>query len=334
MNETLLKEIKIGTHVIMPVILAPMCGITDAPFRQLVKSFGAGLTVSEMIASHATTLRTKDSKLKSFFSKSEKISAVQLVGRDPKIMAEAAILLEGSGADLIDLNFGCPVKKVVGSNCGSALMKDLKLAAQIIESVIKAVKVPVTIKMRLGWDENNKNAPTLAKISEDLGIKMVAVHGRTRAQLYEGKANWDFIREVKDAVTIPVIANGDIKSPEDAALCLQISKADGVMIGRGVYGKPWLLNQITKYLTTGERISEPSLPEKLETIISHYNDIINCYGETVGVPIARKHIGWYTSGLPKSAKFRMEFNQIVSSQEGLNKLSEYFKRTIVLQNSM
>ena len=207
-------------------------------------------------------------------------------------------------------------------------MKNLNLATKIIESAVKAVKIPVTVKMRLGWDENNKNAPELAKISENLGAQMITVHGRTRTQMFTGKANWDFIRKIKSKVQIPVIANGDINTPEDALTCLTLSNASGIMIGRGAYGKPWLLNQIIEYLATGKKIPEPCLPEKFKILCGHYNDMLSYYGEIIGIPFARKHIGWYTAGLPNSAKFRMEFNKIISSREGNSKLSEYFTKII------
>ncbi|NRA73131.1 MAG: tRNA dihydrouridine synthase DusB [Rickettsiales bacterium] len=323
-----LKEIKIGNHNIAPVILAPMTGVTDVPFRRLVKNFGAGLTISEMVASQAMILKTKISIKKSSFSQTETIPAVQLVGSNPHTMAEAAKLNEDLGAKIIDINFGCPAKKVVGTNCGSALMKDTKLAAQLIKSTVKAVKLPVTVKIRLGWDEQNKNAPEFAKIAEDLGAQMITVHGRTRSQMFTGKANWHLIREVKDKVKIPVIANGDIKSPEDAIACLQHSNASGVMIGRGAYGKPWLINQILQYLMNGKQISEPSLSEKLQIILNHYNEMLNYYGEKIGIAFSRKHIGWYTMGLPNSAKFRMEFNRVTSKNQATDKLVEYFNTII------
>jgi tRNA-dihydrouridine synthase B len=328
MNKPPLKEIKIGEHSITPVLLAPMCGVTDVAFRKLVKSFGAGLTISEMIASQAVTSQTKNALQKAFFSEHEEISVVQLAGRDPTILAEAARLSEETGAKIIDLNFGCPVKKVVGGNAGSALMKDLKLAGEIINSAVTSVKVPVTVKMRTGWCDENKNAPDLAKLAEDLGVKMITIHGRTRSQMFQGKADWEFIRTVKEKIKIPVIANGDIKSPDDAKQCLESSGADGIMIGRGVYGKPWLINQIIQKLTKNEDIPPPTLPEILKTILSHYKDIMDLYGDKVGLLFARKHIGWYASSLPNSSKFRMEFNKILSVPEAIEKISSYFEELI------
>jgi tRNA-dihydrouridine synthase B len=323
-----LKKIKLGEHIITPVILAPMVGVTDVPFKKVVQSFGAGLTVSEMIASNALTLKTRKALQQSSFIGVPGIRAIQLAGRDPQIVSEAARISEALGAQIIDLNFGCPVKKVVGGNAGSALMKDKKLAADIIGSVVKAVKLPVTIKMRTGWDDNNRNAPEIAAMAEDLGVQMITVHGRTRTQMFHGKADWEFIAQVKAAIKIPVIANGDIKSIEDAEACLKASNADGVMIGRGSYGKPWLVNQILQYLTTNQRIPAPSLPEILKTILSHYKDLINYYGESIGVPVARKHISWYTSGLPNASKFRMDFHHTTSSSEAIDKITEYFQTTI------
>jgi len=303
-------KISIGNIEINPVILAPMSGVTDMPFRKLVKKCGAGLVVSEMIASRAMILQTKQSMQKCEVSKEEDITSIQLAGCEPEVMAEAAKLNEDMGAHIIDINFGCPVKKVVGGNAGSALMKDEKLAAEILEKTVKAVNIPVTLKMRTGWDDTNRNAPKLAKIAEDLGIKMITVHGRTRCQLYNGRADWSFIRKVKEQVQIPVIANGDIVSVEDAQQCLHQSNADGVMIGRGAYGRPWFIDQVMNFLEHKNLKEQPNIEEKLDIILSHYEDMINYYGVGVGVRMARKHIGWYSAGLKDSAKFRVEFNQI------------------------
>jgi tRNA-dihydrouridine synthase B len=320
----MLKPIQIGNITINdPIILAPMSGVTDLPFRRLVRSFGVGLVVSEMIASRAMIIQTKQSMRKCAFDK-EDIAVVQLAGCDPQIVSEAAKMNEDMGANIIDLNFGCPVKKVVGGNAGSALMKDEKLAAQILEAAVKAVKIPVTLKMRMGWDHNNLNAPKLAKIAEDLGIKMITIHGRTRCQLYNGKADWEFISQVKDAVKIPIIANGDIKTLEDAKKALQLSKADGIMIGRGCYGKPWLIRQMLDYFNKGEFTAEPSNQEKFTIIKQHYSEIIDHYGEEVGIRMARKHLGWYSSGLYNSTDFRARVNQLKKAEDVLAELEEFF----------
>ena len=306
---TTLKPIEIGpVRIDAPVILAPMTGVTDLPFRRVVKRFGAGLTVSEMIASQAMIRETRQSLQKSLWDPSEQPVSLQLAGCEPEVMAEAARLNEQRGAAIIDINMGCPVKKVVNGDAGSALMRDLPLAAKLIEATVKAVTVPVTLKMRMGWDHSSLNAPELARIAEDLGIRMITLHGRTRCQMYKGSADWAFVRTVKQAVSIPVIVNGDICSVDDAREALRQSGADGVMIGRGAYGRPWLLAQAIAELVNGAGWTGPSLDEQLDVMLGQYDEMLALYGRQTGVNLARKHVGWYTKGLPGSAELRNRVN--------------------------
>jgi tRNA-dihydrouridine synthase B len=320
-----LKPIHIGTIKIeTPVILAPMTAVTDMPFRKQVRRFGSGLNVTEMIASQAMIRETRQSLQKAAWDTAEEPISMQLAGCTPHDMADAARLNQERGAAIIDINMGCPVKKVVNGEAGSALMRDLPLAAAIVAATVKAVEVPVTLKMRMGWDHHHLNAPELAHIAEDLGVKMIVVHGRTRCQMYRDSADWRFVRKVKEAVRIPVIVNGDICTPDDAVVALEQSGADGVMIGRGAYGKPWLLGQVMARLTGKSPPPDPSLAEQYALMVEHYNDMQALYGERTGVALARKHIGWYTKGLTGSAEFRNRANQMEKAAEVLVALEAFY----------
>ena len=320
-----LKPISVGGVVIdSPVILAPMTGVTDMPFRTLVRRYGCGLNVTEMIASAAMIRETRQSLQKAAWHPVEEPVSMQLAGCSPVEMAEAAKLNADRGAAIIDINMGCPVKKVVNGDAGSALMRDLPLAAALIAATVKAVDVPVTVKMRMGWDHVSLNAPELARIAQDLGAKMITVHGRTRNQMYKGSADWAFVRKVKDAVSLPVIVNGDICSIEDAETALAQSGADGVMIGRGAYGRPWLIGQVMHWFATGERRPDPSIDEQYAVISSHYRAMLDHYGRETGVNMARKHIGWYTKGLTGSAEFRNAVNQEPDADKALDMLARFY----------
>ncbi len=276
-----------------PVLLAPMAGITDLPFRRLVQSFGAGLVVSEMVASREMVQAKRSVRDRAALGLTVQGTAVQIAGREAHWMAEAARMVEASGAEIIDINMGCPAKKVTGGLSGSALLKDPDHALSLIEAVVAAVDVPVTLKTRLGWDDVGDTVPDLARRAEDAGIKMITIHGRTRCQFYKGRADWAAIRPVKEAVTIPVIANGDICSTDDARRALAASGADGVMVGRGIQGQPWLIAQIAADLSGAPRPDAPEGPDLVALVAGHLRDAVDFYGPELGLRVTRKHLAWY-----------------------------------------
>jgi len=304
-----LGQIKINT----PVFLAPMSGISDLPFRDMVQSFGAGLVFSEMIASREMINHSEQTLRMSTPHNRDYPLAVQLAGCEPDVMAEAAKMNEDRGAAIIDINFGCPVKKIVKKYAGSALMQDEDLATSIMDAVVKAVNIPVTMKTRLGWDAQNLNAPSLCQKAEDVGIQMITIHGRTREQMYNGRADWDAVRKIREAISLPLIVNGDIETFDDVDNALNQSGADGVMIGRGTQGRPWFLKQVMDYCETGTPSESPAADEKLQIILKHYDAMIDYYGEGKGTPIARKHIAWYVHGMHGANDFRATMNKEKSS---------------------
>jgi tRNA-dihydrouridine synthase B len=287
-----------------PVILAPMSGVTDPPFRRLVEHLGGGLVVTEMIASKTMIAASRRTMKMLDGVDGANPVMVQLAGCDGDDMAEAARLNADRGAAIIDINMGCPVKKVVRGMAGSALMRDLRNAAKIIEKTVNSVDIPVTLKMRTGWDDNCRNAPELARIAADLGVRMITVHGRTRCQLFNGRADWRFVGAVKRAVDVPVVVNGDIATVDDARAALALSGADGVMVGRGCYGRPWFLSQVMAHLATGRRPAAPTIARQGEIVVRHYDAMLSHYGAEIGSRVARKHLAWYVADFDDGAEFR------------------------------
>ena len=320
------KAPQIGPYQLpSPAVLAPMAGVTDRPFRQLCRKMGAGLVVGEMVSSNPALRNTRKSQLRLNHHGEPAPIAVQIAGGDPQSMAEAAIFNAANGAQIIDINMGCPAKKVCNKAAGSALLKDEPLVKDIVNAVVEAVDVPVTLKIRTGWDTANRNGVKIAEIAESAGIQSLAVHGRTRACMYKGEAEYDTIRKIKAAISIPVIANGDITSPEKAQKVLDYTGANGVMIGRGAQGRPWIFNQIQHYLETGENLAPPPLSEQYEILYEHVTNVQNFYGDISGVRIARKHVGWYLSEHDTDRQFRKTFNAIDDANEQLEALNAYFQ---------
>ena len=312
-----------------PVFLAPMAGVSDYPYRQLIREMGVELLYTEMVSAKGYEYGNKRTAELIKFNKDEngKI-AVQIFGEEPDFMARAAAgISEEYNIDIIDINMGCPARKIVKNGAGSALMKNLDLAYKIIESTENSAEVPVTVKMRSGWNEDNINAVELAQLAEEAGAAAVAVHGRTRSQFYKGKADWEIIKKVNQVVDIPVIANGDIFSAEDAKAAFEQTKCDGIMIGRGAQGYPWIFKEIIEYLNRGEIIEPPSYSEKIEMAIRHLKLAVDYYGEKHGVPIMRKHISWYLKGLPNASEIKNKVNQI-SEEKALTTLLKKYQRKL------
>ncbi len=318
---------QIGSHILKNnLIVAPMAGVTDRPFRQLCKSMGAGMAVSEMISSNSLLWGSEKTRRRANHEGEVDPISVQIAGADPAMMADAARYNVAEGAQIVDINMGCPAKKICNVMAGSALLQDQPLVGRILDAVVGAVNVPVTLKIRTGWDTQHKNALAVARIAESSGIQVLAIHGRTRACAYAGHAEYDTIAAVKASVRIPVVANGDITTPEKAKHVLEYTKADAIMIGRAAQGRPWIFREISHYLLTGKHLPLPEVDEIHRVLINHLHELYSFYGEYSGVRIARKHISWYTKGLVGSAGFRHAMNQLQSTDQQLAAVNEFFSQ--------
>ena len=324
---------QIGPHKLKNnLILAPMAGVTDRPFRMLCKHYGAGMAVSEMVTSNSLLYGSEKTLLRANHEGEVAPISVQIAGSDPEMMAEAAKFNMTKGAQIIDINMGCPAKKICNVMAGSALLQKEKLVEKILKAVVKSVDIPVTLKIRTGWDKENKNATSIARIAEDSGIQALSMHGRTRACLYKGDAEYDTIADVKQIINIPVIANGDITTPEKAKFVLEYTKADAVMIGRAAQGRPWIFREIEYFLDTGKHMPPPTISEIEKTTIKHVKDLYDFYGVERGHRIARKHISWYTKGLKNSAQFRFNMNQIENDTHQIEFIKKYFNELRKVDN--
>ena len=324
---------KIGPHLLeSPVIAAPMAGVTDQPFRNLCRKLGAALAVSEMVTSNTKLWKSKKTQFRLNHIGEDAPRAVQIAGTDPLQMAEAAKLNADLGAEIIDINMGCPAKKVCKAAAGSALLRDEPLVAAILHTVVTSVDVPVTLKIRTGWSEESKNAIQIAKIAEEHGIQALTIHGRTRNDFFNGVAEYETIAEVKSAIKIPIIANGDIDSPKKAFEVLKFTHADAVMIGRAAQGSPWIFREIAHYLRTKEEMPPPTINERKDILLEHLGELYNFYGEERAVRLARKHVSWYLGDLPGSREFRSVFNALESGKTQVNAIIEFLDQMVYQQN--
>jgi len=311
------------------LVLAPMAGVTDRPFRQLCKKMGAGLAVSEMVSSNSLLWGSEKTKRRANHDGEVEPKSIQIAGADPRMMAEAARYNVDNGAQIIDINMGCPAKKVCNVMAGSALLQDEPLVSRILDAVVAAVDVPVTLKIRTGWDKSHRNGTRVARIAESAGVQALSIHGRTRACGYKGDAEYETIAAIKSAVTIPVIANGDITTPEKAKYVLEYTGVDGIMIGRAAQGRPWIFREVEHFLKTGEKLPEPSVAEVRDILLEHLRNLYSFYGEYTGVRVARKHISWYSKGHPHGAVFRQLVNRVDTIEEQLQLIQEFFDKLMM-----